>query len=120
MLEYSQRLRRHTRNVFAAGGRVHRDAALRGGAAGAARRRSDARSARSRSGKRADIVVLDAEHADMTSGTATALDAYVFVAGEALVTNVMVGGETVVTDGRHKHHDGITARYRKTMQALTA
>ena len=37
----------------------------------------------------------------------TALDAYVFVAGEALVKDVMVGGEVVVADGRHKRHDAI-------------
>ncbi len=36
-------------------------------------------------GKRADIVVLDAAHPDMANGTATALDTYVFVAGERLV-----------------------------------
>ena len=48
------------------------------------------------------------------------LDAYVFVAGEALVKTVMVGGDMVVADGQHKHRDAITARYRRTMQRLSA
>ena len=81
----------------------------------AARRRWDAKIGAIEAGKRADIVVLDAEHPDVTS-VETALDAYVFVAGEALVKDVMVGGEIVVADGRHKQHDAIAARYRKTMR----
>ena len=63
--------------------------------------------------------MLDSEHPDVTSAESV-LDAYVFVAGEALVKSVMVGGEIVVADGRHRHRDAITARYRKTMQRLSA
>jgi cytosine/adenosine deaminase-related metal-dependent hydrolase len=118
MLEYSQRLRRHTRNVFAhegesTGTRIYREACC--GGAQALGRAIGAIEA----GKRADIVVLDAAHPDMTGGAATALDAYVFVAGEALVKEVMVGGEVVVSGGRHRQRDDITVRYRETMQRLT-
>jgi formimidoylglutamate deiminase len=118
LLEYSQRLRRHTRNVFAGEGestgmRIYAEA-LRGGAQ-ALGRRIDAIGA----GKRADIVVLDAEQPDVTS-VATALDAYVFVAGERLVTHTLVGGEMVVADRQHKRSADITARYRKTIKRLTA
>ena len=70
-------------------------------------------------GKRADIVVLAAEHPDVTS-VETALDAYVFSAGKALISSVMVGGKTVVSAGRHTQHDGITARYRKAMMRLSS
>jgi len=77
------------------GARVYREA-LRGGAQ-ALGRDIGAIAA----GKRADIVVLDAAHPDLT-GVETALDAYVFVAGEALVATVMVGGEIVVADGRQQ------------------
>jgi formimidoylglutamate deiminase len=116
MLEYSQRLRRHTRNVFAqegesTGTRLYREA-CRGGAQALGRAIGAIEA-----GQRADIVVLDAGHADMR-GTTTALDTYVFVAGAALVTDVMVGGDMVVTQGRHRHRDQITARYRGTMQRL--
>src|SRR6185503_12548028 len=68
-------------------------------------------------GRRADIVVLDAEHPDVKS-VDNVLDTYVFVAGEALVKRVMVGGEAVVADGRHKQHDAIVERYRKTIARL--
>jgi formimidoylglutamate deiminase len=118
MLEYSQRLRRHTRNVFAqegesTGTRLYQEA-CRGGAQALGRAIGAIEP-----GQRADIVVLDANHADI-GGTATALDAYVFVAGAAVVKDVMVGGERVVTDGRHKHHDSISERYRRTMKRLAA
>jgi cytosine/adenosine deaminase-related metal-dependent hydrolase len=70
-------------------------------------------------GKRADIVLLDAEHPDVTNVN-TALDAYVFVAGEALVKAVMVGGEIVVANGAHRARDAITTRYRKTIARLAS
>jgi cytosine/adenosine deaminase-related metal-dependent hydrolase len=118
MLEYSQRLRRHTRNVFAqegesTGTRIYRDA-CRGGAQALGRGIGAIET-----GRRADIVVLDAAHPDVSS-VEGALDAYVFVAGATLVKHTIVGGETVVADSRHKRHDAITARYRKTMERLTA
>jgi len=69
-------------------------------------------------GKRADIVVLDAAHPDL-AGVDTALDAYVFVAGEAQVATVMVGGEIVVADGRHKQHDRIAARYKTAIERIS-
>ena len=118
MLEYSQRLRRHTRNVFAhegesTGTRIYLEA-CKGGAQALGRDIGAIEV-----GKRADIVVLDSERPDVTNADSV-LDAYVFVAGEALVKSVMVGGENVVVDGEHKHHDAITARYRKAMEKLSA
>ena len=118
MLEYSQRLQRHTRNVFAhegesTGARIYREA-CRGGAQALGRSIGAIEV-----GKRADIVVLDATHPDVTS-VEGALDAYVFVAGERLVKHTIVGGEMVVADGRHVRHDEITARYRKTSERLAS
>ena len=117
LLEYSQRLRRHTRNVFAhegesTGARIYREA-LRGGAQ-ALGRNIGAIAA----GKRADIVVLDAAHPDLT-GVDAALDVYVFVAGEAPVATVIVGGEVIVADGRHKQRDQIATRYRTTIERIS-
>jgi formimidoylglutamate deiminase len=119
MLEYSQRLKLRARNVIASAGesngaRLYRDACA-GGAQAMGRAIGEITV-----GKRADIVTLDDTHPDMADGTATALDKYIFVAGSALVKNVMVGGEIVVTDGAHRHRDTITARYRKTMEKLVA
>jgi formiminoglutamate deiminase len=118
MLEYSQRLRRHTRNVFAqegesTGARIHAEA-CRGGAQALGREIGAIEA-----GKRADIVVLDAAHPDVTD-VETALDAYVFVAGPALVRRVMVGGVTVVADGRHARHDAIAAQYRKILERISS
>jgi formiminoglutamate deiminase len=118
MLEYSQRLRRHTRNVFAreresTGARLHAEAC--GGGAQALGRNIGAIEV----GRRAEIVVLDAEHPDVTAVEA-ALDAYVFVAGEALVKSVIVGGNVAVADGTHTQHEPIAARYRKTIAKLSS
>ena len=117
MLEYSQRLRRHTRNVFAqegesTGTRIYAEA-CRGGAQALGREIGAIEA-----GKRADIVVLDATHPDVTH-IETALDAYVFSAGKALVKSAIVGGEIVVADGRHRQHDPITQRYRRAMERLS-
>jgi formiminoglutamate deiminase len=119
-LEYAQRLRDRTRNVLArnegdsTGSQLY-SGALAGGAQALGRRIGAIEA-----GKRADIVVLDADHPDLADGQYTWLDAYVFVAGRALIKTVMVGGETVVSDGHHKHRDAITARYRKVVARLAA
>jgi formiminoglutamate deiminase len=119
MLEYSQRLKLRARNVIASaresnGARLYRDACA-GGAQVMGRKIGAIEI-----GKRADIVTLDDTHPDMADGTATALDKYIFVAGSALVKNVIVGGDIVVRDGTHRHQDTITARYRRTMEKLLA
>jgi formimidoylglutamate deiminase len=119
LLEYSQRLKHRTRNVVAregesTGTRLYTQA-LAGGAQALGRAIGAIEA-----GKRADFVVLDAALPDLSGGTVTALDAYVFVAGAVLIKTVIVGGETVVVDGQHKHHDSIAARYSKTIARLTA
>jgi formiminoglutamate deiminase len=119
-LEYTQRLRDRTRNVLtiregeSTGSRLYASA-LAGGAQALGRRIGAIEA-----GKRADIVVLDPDHPDLAGGQHTWLDAYVFVAGRALIKTVMVGGETVVQDGHHKHRDAITQRYRKVVARLAA
>jgi formimidoylglutamate deiminase len=119
-LEYTQRLHDRTRNVLASrqGDSVGLQlylTALAGGAQALGRNIGAIEP-----GKRADIVVLDAEHPDLACGQHTWLDAYVFVAGRALIRTVMVGGEVVVSDGRHAHRDAITARYRTVVARLAA
>jgi formimidoylglutamate deiminase len=119
LLEYAQRLKLRTRNVVAhegesTGAQLYTQA-LAGGAQALGRAIGAIET-----GKRADFVALDPAHPDLASGTATALDSYVFVAGSALVQTVIVGGETVVSDRQHKLHDAITARYRKIIARLAA
>ena len=119
-LEYTQRLRDRSRNVLpqregeSTGTRLYTSAL--GGGAQALGRDIGAIEA----GKRADIVVLDASHPDLAGGQHTWLDAYVFVAGRALIKSVIVGGEAVVSDGQHTRRDAITARYRKAVARLAA
>jgi formiminoglutamate deiminase len=119
-LEYTQRLRDRSRNVLpqreseSTGTRLYATA-LAGGAQALGRSIGAIEP-----GKRADVVVLEAAHPDLAGGQHTWLDAYVFVAGRALIKSVMVGGETVVQDGRHKHRDTITARYRKVVSRLAS
>jgi formimidoylglutamate deiminase len=118
-LEYNQRLRQRARNVLAlresesVGRRLYTDA-IAGGthALGRAIGAIEA-------GKRADIVVLDAEHPDLAGSTGDLwLDKYIFVAGRRLIRTVFVGGANVVDAGAHKARAVIADRYRRTMTRL--
>jgi formimidoylglutamate deiminase len=120
-LEYSQRLRDRARNVMAARegqsvGRHLFETALAGAAQACARPVGAIEV-----GKRADIVLLDAEHPDLAVGQGDHwLDAWIFVAGRAAVHEVLVGGEAIVSDGEHRDHDAITRRYVATVKRLLA
>jgi cytosine/adenosine deaminase-related metal-dependent hydrolase len=95
-------------------GRRLYDGALAGGAQALGRRIGSLEA-----GRRADIVVLDAEHPDLAGRTDDSwLDAYVFVAGAKMVRTVLVGGTIVVSDGRHRARATIVERYRKVAMRL--
>jgi cytosine/adenosine deaminase-related metal-dependent hydrolase len=65
-------------------------------------------------------VLLDAGHPDLASrGGDQWLDAWIFVAGRAAVSSVVVGGEIVVEAGRHRGRSTIDARYRSVVAALS-
>ncbi len=119
MLEYGQRLRDQARNVLAAGpgcstGRSMFDRVLQGGAQALARPIGALAP-----GRRADIVVLDSEHPTLVGRSDDALlDGWIFSGGRACVRHVMVGGEQVVTDRRHRNEDAILARFRQTLSRL--
>jgi formiminoglutamate deiminase len=120
-LEYSQRLAARARNVMATetaestGMRLYR-AAHAGGAH--ALGRGDAAIA---PGCRADIVVLAADHPDLACVDGDRwLDTWVFVAGRAAVQSVIAGGTLVVTDGRHRDREAITARYTDALKRVVA
>ena len=44
--------------------------------------------------------------------------AWIFVAGRGAVKHMIVGGERVVTDGRHRAREAIVARYTATMARI--
>jgi len=118
-LEYAQRLERRARNVLAGNadrstGRRLYDAALAGGAQALGRRIGSLEP-----GRRADIVVLAADHPDLAGRRDdTWLDAYVFVGGARMVRTVLVGGAIVVSEGRHHARPTIEQRYRRVATRL--
>jgi formiminoglutamate deiminase len=119
LLGYAQRLQLKGRNVLAAdhqpstGGRLFR-AALHGGAL-ALGQGIGAIAA----GLRADIVVLDDRRPDLEGRVEDAiLDTWIFSAGRPLVRDVIVGGKTVVENGRHSRREEIDCDYRSAVRRL--
>ena len=121
MLEYSQRLTMHERNV--AGGRETHStgrALLEGAWAGGAQA-SGRRLGAIRRGFRADVVVLDTDHPALVGrDDDQLLDAWIFSGEDTPVRDVMVGGDWVVEDGRHRGQEEIAAAYRAVARRLAA
>lgn len=120
-LEYGQRLSLRARNVFASYegesvGRHLLETALTGGAQACARPVGSIDV-----GQRADFVLLDGDHPDLAVGEGDHwLDAWIFLAGRAAVRDVLIGGERIVADGRHRDHDRLSRRYVTTVKRLLA
>lgn len=118
-LEYSQRLTLQARNVLAAGegcstGRAIYEAALAGGSQALGRSIGAIEA-----GRRADLVVLDADHPGMAAASEDRwLDTYIFSLGNTAIRDVFVGGRHVVAGGRHHERSAISDRYVKTMRRL--
>ena len=69
----------------------------------------------------ADFIVLDTDAPQFVGATAgDAIDRWIFSGNRNLVRDVFVGGEQLVSDGRHRDREAIAARYRKAMQTLLA
>jgi formiminoglutamate deiminase len=120
-LEYSQRLRDRARNVMArqeceSVGRRLFESALAGGAQACARPVGGIAA-----GQRADILLLDSGHPDLAVGAGDHwLDAWIFIAGRTAVREVLVGGERMVVEGRHRSRDVIARNYIATVRRLLA
>jgi cytosine/adenosine deaminase-related metal-dependent hydrolase len=119
-LEYSQRLARRARNLLAAPGASTGlalfEAALAGGAAALGQGRPGLAV-----GAPADIVSLATDHPALAGhGTASALDAWVFAGGAALVDSVWTRGRLQVAGGRHRQRDAVRRRFAATMARLAA
>ena len=119
MLEYSQRLRDRTRNALAAGpglstGRTLFDAVCRGGAQSMAQPVGAIAV-----GRRADIMVLDAEHPSLIGREQdAALDTWIFSGGNSCVKDVIVGGRHVIKDRHHPHEDIVARNFRAALGRL--
>jgi formimidoylglutamate deiminase len=120
-LETSQRLRDHARAVATAAqnphpGRSLWDAALAGGAQASGRRIGAIAP-----GCRADLVELDAAHPLLVGREADAmLDAWMFSGQSNPVRTVIVGGRTVVAEGRHVAAGPIAQNFAAAMRRLMA
>lgn len=118
-LEYGQRLATRHRNIAArhqgdSVGETLWPAALRGGALA-----SGLPIGELRAGARADLLVLDDRAPSLAArDEASLIDSFLFAGNASLVRHVMVGGEWVVRDFRHRDEDRIAARYRSTMERL--
>lgn len=119
-LEYGQRLSARRRNVIAAKGQSSGALLYRSALAGGAQAMARPIGAIA-PGRRADIVVLDADHPSLggRSGDGV-LDAYVFSGNVSPVRSVMVGGNWVVRDGRHAKEAEVAERYRRVVARLAA
>ncbi|MEM7733501.1 MAG: formimidoylglutamate deiminase [Pseudomonadota bacterium] len=119
-LEYSQRLRDHSRAALASEkhttGRRIFDAMVAGGAQ-AAERDSGALAV----GRWADLLALDdaSVHLEGRRGD-TGLDAWIFAGDDRMVTDLWSAGRHLVRDGRHIRREAIESTYRHAIRQLRA
>lgn len=70
-------------------------------------------------GRRADFVVLDADHPALVGRDGHAvLDSWVFSGTDSPVRHVFVGGVQVIEDGRHLREEEIAGAFRETARRL--
>ena len=121
LYEYSQRLLHRQRNVLVGNGKSVADylyrTALQGGAAASGRPVAGLAV-----GQRADLLVLDDAHADLTGKQEhQLLDGFVFCNhGASPVTAVMAGGRWMVRQGRHALDERAALEYRHALSSLLA
>lgn len=117
-LDYSQRLRDHTRATLAtermSTGRRLFEHVLQGGAQAAGRK-----SGRLEAGHWADMLALDATSVILHGfGGDTVLDAWIFAGDDRLVSDVWSAGRHKVRQGRHVARTEIVADYVRTIDSL--
>jgi formimidoylglutamate deiminase len=117
-LEYSQRLRDHSRSVYAtpdqSTGRVLYESALRGGAQALQRKTGSIAV-----GRQADLIALNLQSPAMVAVENDGwLDAWIFADDDSLITDVWSCGTRWVSDGRHINRESISNRYLDTMKKL--
>lgn len=133
LLEYGRRLA--TRRRGGLGGGARREAAAGGGARGGALagaggallahawedgcRALGWKGGGVAVGKRADVVVLDAEHPALVGREGAAvLDSWIFSGTDNPVRDVMVGGEWMVRAGRHPREEAVASAFRGVVRGV--
>ncbi|MGF7051632.1 formiminoglutamate deiminase [Bosea sp. OAE752] len=119
-LEYSQRLRDRRRALFAeeeaSTGLALWQAACAGGAQACGRAIG-----RIAPGHRADFITLDTDHPALVGRAgAEAVDSAIFAANALPLRDVVVGGRSVVAEGRHIARDSVRVRFAGVMRRLLA
>lgn len=119
-LEYSQRLRDRRRALFAeeraSTGLALWTAACAGGAQACGRAIGAIAP-----GHRADFITLDIDHpAIVGKSGAEAVDSAIFAANALPLRDVVVGGRSVVAEGRHVARDSVRVRFAAVMRRLLA
>ncbi len=72
-------------------------------------------------GAPADLVLVDTRRAEFAGvPEAALLDAWIFAPRPGALASVWVGGEALVTDGRHRDRDAVERDYRASLARLTA
>ena len=117
-LDYSQRLRDHSRAALAtpdkSTGRRLLDAINSGGAKASARNNGSLAV-----GKLADMMALNAGAVDLIGRSGdTILDCYIFAGDDRMVDDVWSAGRHMVTGGRHVKREAIVSAYARTMKQL--
>ena len=120
-LEYSQRLRHRVRNVSASEQAPDVATNLWSQAAAGGARALVQPAGGISAGKRADLVVIDAAHADFESLAAPAILGVAMFGGNSnRVRDVFLAGEPVVTAGRHPRREDTAAGFRAALRRLRA
>ena len=121
LLEYFQRVSARKRNLVtsekvpAVGTALWLEAAA-GGAQALGRRMGAIAT-----GMRADLVVLDGEHLDLAGRQADAIaNALVFSGARGLVRDVMVAGEWMLRERRHRKEEAAASAYKQAIGELLA
>ncbi len=117
-LEYGQRLVTRHRNISASAATPSSGETLLAQALAGGAQASGVELGRLGHG-RADLLVLD-DASPLLAGrdAAHAIDTWIFAGNSNLVRDVMVGGDFVVRDGRHRDRERLAARYRDVVERL--
>lgn len=118
-LEYGQRLALRARNVAERAQGASTGAALYARALAGGAQAAGQNAGAIAPGRRADLVVLDANHPALAGRSGDGLvDSWIFSGNDNPVRDVIVAGEMVVRDGQHAHGEQAAADYAALMRRL--
>jgi formimidoylglutamate deiminase len=118
-LEYGQRLATRHRNIAVSESSASVGENLWGDALFGGAQASGVAIGAIEDGARADLIVLDDSAPLLVARDAdNVLDTFLFAGNANLVRDVMVGGEWMVLDGRHRDEERIATRYHSVVQGL--